>query len=490
MEYPKKLVGKEKFYNQNISACLEISDVHIYNPEIDNNKYYFLTEQIIKYVVLMMHPGLITPTHIERCMQIAYNAKVNSGCLSRQVGAVITGDDYSIKSVGWNEVPKGHLSCGLRDVRQYCRNKDEESYSHFEITDCDFSEAITEIYESIDYEKLGGRLYPYCFKDIYNEMKDKDNQVHTRALHAEENAFLQISKYGGEGVQGGYLFITASPCELCAKKSYQIGIKKIFYIDPYPGISQNHILKFGSENNPEMLLFFGAIGNAYISLYTQRISIKDELEMITGIKPEMIIKELNYDEKKILVLIDRAIKEVWLNEVKADIENSYVLYEDTLKNVFYYHLRNKLNQLLANHNIRIFTEFHDGKLAGKGVKADIAIVKICDNEVQHIKENIEKIYAVIELKHKSSQVPVDCFIKDIEKTIGYIKDKELTGCQFYLGFIHEGEFDANEVSWIQNKRQERLTAGRLTELSACYYTGQDKMVYTVLSYNDMNTDIK
>ncbi len=146
------------------------------------------------------------------------------------------------------------MSCGLRDVRQYCENKDRESYSYYEITDCDFSEAIKVICESIDYQKLGGRLYPYCFKDIYNEMKDKENQVHTRALHAEENAFLQVSKYGGEGVRGGYLFTTASPCELCAKKAYQLGIKKIFYIDPYPGISQNHILMFGTENNPMMQL--------------------------------------------------------------------------------------------------------------------------------------------------------------------------------------------------------------------------------------------
>ena len=98
-EYPSKLEGNQNFFSQNISACLEIADIHLYNPNIDNKKYYFLTEQLLKYIILMIHPGLITPTHIERCMQIAYNAKLNSGCLSRQVGAVVTGDDYSIKSV-------------------------------------------------------------------------------------------------------------------------------------------------------------------------------------------------------------------------------------------------------------------------------------------------------------------------------------------------------------------------------------------------------
>lgn len=196
------------------------------------------------------------------------------------------------------------------------------------------------------------------------------------------------------------------------------------------------------------------------------------------------------DTDEIMYTIDRAIKEVWINEIKEDLEKSYILYEDTLKNAFYFHLRNKLNKLLKNKRIRIFTEFHDGKLAGKGVIADIAIVKIGDNEEGHIKDNIKKIYAIIELKHKGAQVYIDPFISDVEKSIKYIKDKELEECQFYLGFIHEGEFDVKETSWLQNKKQERLAQGRLTELSACYYIGRDEMVYTIVSYNDMNKDLE
>lgn len=121
----------------------------------------------------------------------------------------------------------------------------------------------------------------YCFKDVYNGMTGDKNQVYTRALHAEENAFLQISKYGGSPVMGGNLFTTASPCELCAKKAYQLGIKNIYYINPYPGISYTHILSFGKKNNPCMNLFFGAIGQTYLELYEPRIAVKDELELLT-----------------------------------------------------------------------------------------------------------------------------------------------------------------------------------------------------------------
>lgn len=192
---------------------------------------------------------------------------------------------------------------------------------------------------------------------------------------------------------------------------------------------------------------------------------------------------------EVMLTIDRVIKEVWINEIKEDLKDSYILYEDTLKNAFYFHLRNKLKDILIDNNIRIFTEFHDGKLSDKGVIADIAIIKIGDNEEAHIKDNIKKIYAIIELKHKGAQVSIDPFVSDVDKMVKYIKDKELEGCQFYLGFIHEGEFDRREISWIQNKKQEKLVQGRLTELSACYYTNQDEMIYTIISYNDINKDL-
>ncbi len=82
-------------------------------------------------------------------------------------------------------------------------------------------------------------------------------------------------------IQDGFLFTTASPCELCAKKAYQIGIKNIFYIDLYPGISQSHVLENGKiKNRPELILFHGAIGRAYIQFYTPLLPYKDEMYML------------------------------------------------------------------------------------------------------------------------------------------------------------------------------------------------------------------
>ena len=34
---------------------------------------------------------------------------------------------------------------------------------------------------------------------------------------------------------------------------------------------------------------------------------------------------------RLMLKIDRAIKEIWINEIRRDLSNSYILYEDTLK---------------------------------------------------------------------------------------------------------------------------------------------------------------
>lgn len=198
IEYPD---NNDIFYHQNISACLENSDVYLYNPNVENHKYYELTEQIVKYISLILQPGLITPTHVERCMQLAFNAKYNSGCLSRQVGAVVTGEDFSIRSVGWNDVPKGQVSCNLRCVEDYCKNKDEETFSEYELEDEYFSEIMNEINQSLKekdiQEKKAGKCFSYCFKDIYTGWTGEKNQVHTRALHVKKMLFCRLLNMEG-----------------------------------------------------------------------------------------------------------------------------------------------------------------------------------------------------------------------------------------------------------------------------------------------------
>jgi len=301
-----KRPGGNEFYKPFVRECIEKADIHISfkteeeaqylnreqkkNPD-NTSPYYSWGMQLLKYITLINHPGLVTPSPEERCMQLAITAKYNSGCISRQVGAAVTDEYYSIKSIGWNNTPEGQVPCNLRsaeDLMNHIENKsgdgDLAAFTPFEKNDKQFRETFVDAFRLPviqNRDKLNGRNVCFCFKTLINSFSEGKNQVHTRSLHAEESAFLQITKYGGTGVKNGKLFTTASPCELCSKKAYQLGIRVIYYIDPYPGISDEQILQAGT-NPPVVRLFNGAIGNAYNWLYDPLMNYKDEQSIILG----------------------------------------------------------------------------------------------------------------------------------------------------------------------------------------------------------------
>lgn len=283
-ESGKTIQRHSEFISQNVKACIQASDIHIFNPRNELGNHNILKAQLAWYITLILHPGIITPTPMERVMQVAHTAKSNSGCISRKVGAVVTEADYSIKSVGWNDVAKGQVPCSLRNLEELDTSFDPVTYSQYERNDVEFREgAQKQLITLRNLNSIKGKPLSYCFKDIHNSLPKNagksGNQVHTRSLHAEENAFLQIAKYGGSGITGGKLFSTASPCELCAKKAYQLGIDEIVYIDPYPGIATDHIINVGTKP-PRLTQFMGAVGRGYHQLYEAPLDYKDELDLL------------------------------------------------------------------------------------------------------------------------------------------------------------------------------------------------------------------
>jgi len=327
--------GKGKFfYKQYVRDCLEKADIHIsfcseeeiksknLNRETDKIPIVTWQMQLIKYLSLIDHPGIITPSPEERSMQMAYSAKFNSGCISRQVGAAITDENFSIKAVGWNSTPEGQVPCLLRNSDELTKfyqsdsrvvnDSTLESFTDFEKTNLKFKDILIKEF-SPNREKnnhfLKGRNVCFCFKTLHNACYDGRNQAQTRSLHAEENAFLQITKYGGNGIKGGKLFTTASPCELCSKKAYQLGIKVIHYIDPYPGISEKQILSAGSKR-PEIRLFNGAIGSAYHWLYEPLMPYKDELSILLNLE----IKDLAKKQEEEIIRLQRKVDKLKKNK--------------------------------------------------------------------------------------------------------------------------------------------------------------------------------
>ena len=267
----------QQFYLQDVASSIENADVFISNNHKNVTPQNIdLKLAILRNVCLIMFPGLLTPTPIERCMQIAFAAKCNSGCLSRQVGAVVTDKAYNILSVGWNDVPCGDISCSRKNLIDLCRWEDTAAYTKYELEDADFRKKL----EGFKYRNrklkdlLRGLPMRYCFKDIHLNEK---NPMRSRAMHAEEKALSAC----GEKCIEGYLFTTSSPCEMCSKNAKNHRIKKIYYIELYPGISESQYSSSGSfDNRAEHILYTGAVGRAYTQMYTPFMPQKDIIELL------------------------------------------------------------------------------------------------------------------------------------------------------------------------------------------------------------------
>ena len=297
------------FKLQDVDGCIQNADILINNGGTKET----LGLTIIRYVSLMQHPGLVPPTIDERCMQVAQAAKLNSGCISRQVGAVISDSKGNILSVGWNDAASTDgnecISCIRRSFDKLICRDDGMAYSYYELNQPEFRQELINImkkmcllseeevteeellcqFKKIVKEKSNGVPLAFCFKDIYSSMTHDHNQVHTRAQHGEENALESCDK---SKCSGGTLYTTSSSCELCAKKALSYNIRRIVYIEPYSGITNDHVLGHEVENGIKIRrdmvvrtesmsveLFTGATQNAYMKLYSPIFPLKDELEL-------------------------------------------------------------------------------------------------------------------------------------------------------------------------------------------------------------------
>lgn len=288
----------EEIYKQNVSRCVYLSDIAI-NNEADINTFY---KKLLYYYTIIRQPGCVTPSPNETFMSQAYSLSLMSSCISRQVGAVIIGKNGYVVGAGWNDVGQGQIGCGYRqvqDTKDISENilitnpesekdfrKDLQLTSKPEDSFC-YKDEYSRYVMKGKYKKLRERL-----KDILEirgateeEQKEIENLLpevirvkrleYCRALHAEENALLQNAKIGGMGVMGGTIYTTTFPCELCAKKIYQVGIKEIVYTEPYPeSISQEVFLKDGIRKI-KLTQFEGVKFSSYFWLYKAAMDKKE-----------------------------------------------------------------------------------------------------------------------------------------------------------------------------------------------------------------------
>ncbi|SEF38974.1 dCMP deaminase [Caloramator fervidus] len=125
------------------------------------------------------------PSWDEYFMEIAETVKKRSTCLRRQVGAIIVKDNR-ILTTGYNGVPPKMKHC----------------------------------------DEVG------CLRQKLNIPSGQRHEL-CRALHAEQNAIVQVAKYG-ISIEGATIYITHQPCIICAKLIIASGIKRIVYKGEYP----------------------------------------------------------------------------------------------------------------------------------------------------------------------------------------------------------------------------------------------------------------
>jgi dCMP deaminase len=125
------------------------------------------------------------PTFDEVFMDIAHLMASRSTCVRRKVGAVIVKNKH-VLSTGYNGPPKGVEHCTKETCIRTVRNIPS------------------------------GERHELC-----------------RGLHAEQNAIIQAAIFGTP-IAGSTIYITFTPCIVCAKMLINAEIKKIIYEGNYP----------------------------------------------------------------------------------------------------------------------------------------------------------------------------------------------------------------------------------------------------------------
>ncbi|MBP8952869.1 MAG: hypothetical protein KBI47_10800 [Armatimonadetes bacterium] len=163
-------------------------------------------------------------TEVRMCQ--AYTVAQRSTCPQRKVGALITNFFGSVVAEGYNEVPGKQSSCIQMHgecYRKVVRNQD-----------------LSDLAALFSCGKCGGKLGPdlvclngECGERYQRRLPPRKNLDYCRAVHAEESAILQVSRFGGIGIENGTLYTTTYPCALCAKKVLQTGLSKVVFMRRY-----------------------------------------------------------------------------------------------------------------------------------------------------------------------------------------------------------------------------------------------------------------
>lgn len=223
--------NEEVPYGQQVQLCVDEADVVIRNDEIHSSRaaaIKAIEKRIKEYIDLLGGHRLRSPIHDETAMALAYTNSLQSMCLKRSVGAVITDkkEQRKIISTGYNENPDPIQPCVTKFG--YCY-KDSCLKQHFESlltaeTECPYC-----------HSKLAslGENYkcPSCSRSLIPAFSPDRGMSRCTAIHAENMAIMNAS---GKNLENTILYTTTFPCAQCARQIAYSKISEVVYVEPYP----------------------------------------------------------------------------------------------------------------------------------------------------------------------------------------------------------------------------------------------------------------
>ncbi len=229
---------------QQITLCYQMADIIILNekniPTQSSVDFTTLKSIVEKHLKCIENKIKYEPSEMETLMAMAYANSMRSSCSQRKVGALIIDDFGNVFSSGYNEVPVSERPCKIEYgmcYRKFLRD-DINKKLNDELKDSSLSEKVSGII------KNNSKMLDYC-----------------RALHAEENAIVNMARLSvSTDFSKSTLYTTTYPCNLCANKIAQVGIKKIVYYEPYP---QEEAKRTLANHNVEQIPFEGVTYNSY-----------------------------------------------------------------------------------------------------------------------------------------------------------------------------------------------------------------------------------
>lgn len=352
----------------------------------------------------------IRPDVDEYFLKIAKVVSQRSTCLRHNVGAVLV-RDKQILSTGYNGAPAG-------------------------VPDC---------------LELG------CLRDQHKIESGTRHEV-CRAVHAEQNAIIQAALHGVT-TKGATIYITHSPCILCAKMIVNAGIERVVCINYYPDDSwvklfQEAGVKLEVQDDPELEL-----GEVSERVLVFPRAVFEKIGKFEGVKTDDIkktydgiLRESRYVARD-LAEKDKSLKQI-IPQFLIKNEDSFFVSkrlntsdEERLRDINYIAYGGHINPIDTAEKTGDVIERASRRELEEEVECKVGNIKLIgfvNDEVMAVSQYHLGIVYLVETKDKN------CFTKEKDQLEG-----------FWVPRKDMGKYFANGDSWSRHIYNELIKTGKI-----------------------------